>query len=90
MIDLKKLREEVHAGYQPSVVVVFELLDMLEAAQKMMAEQEKHLSFYSNYDEIICEIDRRADKEHCLQDGCDFTVTITHDEYAAIDAAMQS
>ena len=33
---------------------------------------------------IIYEIDRRAEKECCLEDRCDCTVTIDHDDYAAI------
>lgn len=61
--------------------VVLYLLDMLEAAQKSLAQ-------YRVYDDVISEIDRRADKEWCLGDGCDFTVTVTYDQYLAIDAAM--
>lgn len=30
---------------------------------------------------IFSEIDRRADKEWCLEDKRDFTVTITYEEY---------
>lgn len=33
---------------------------------------------------IIYEIDRRAEKACCLEDRCDFTVIIDHDDYAAI------
>ncbi|HBO1698969.1 TPA: hypothetical protein L4F66_004266 [Pseudomonas aeruginosa] len=38
---------------------------------------------------IMDEVDRRAEKEWCLQDKCDFTVTIQYDDYVAIDAAME-
>ena len=30
---------------------------------------------------IFYEIDRRASKEHCLEDQCDFDVTISYEEY---------
>jgi len=40
------------------------------------------------WEPIMDEVDRRADKEHCLADRCDFTVTVCYDDYAAIDAAM--
>ncbi|WAW38792.1 hypothetical protein O2604_17165 [Pseudomonas aeruginosa] len=38
---------------------------------------------------IMDEVERRAEKEWCLQDKRDFTVTIQYDDYAAIDAAME-
>ena len=88
MIDLKKLRDTMEflafndahrTDLEPCQVL--ELLDMLEAAQKSVAQ-------YRVYDDVISEIDRRADKEWCLGDGCDFTVTVTYGQYLAIDAAM--
>ncbi|HHG5663713.1 TPA: hypothetical protein ACPWRN_005409 [Pseudomonas aeruginosa] len=39
---------------------------------------------------IIDEVERRAEKEWCLQDKRDFTVTIQYDDYVAIDSAMES
>lgn len=30
---------------------------------------------------IFYEIDRRAGKEHCLEDQCDFDITISYEEY---------
>ncbi|TQI12225.1 hypothetical protein FLI94_17285 [Pseudomonas aeruginosa] len=39
---------------------------------------------------IMDEVERRAEKEWCLQDKRDFTVTIQYDEYVAIDSAMES
>lgn len=38
---------------------------------------------------IMDEVERRAEKEWCLQDKRDFTVTIQYDDYEAIDAAME-
>ena len=32
---------------------------------------------------IICEIDRRAEKEGCIDERCDFTVTVQYDDYLA-------
>ena len=46
---------------------------------------EKELSLWVP---IMNEVHRRADKECCLQDRCDFTLTVMHDDYAAIDQAM--
>lgn len=34
---------------------------------------------------IFSEIDRRADKEWCLQDQCDFTVTIEYEDYKELN-----
>lgn len=34
---------------------------------------------------IFSEIDRRADKEHCLEDQCDSTVTISFEEYSELN-----
>ncbi|MBF3166489.1 hypothetical protein HKW72_01175 [Pseudomonas aeruginosa] len=39
---------------------------------------------------IMDEVERRAEKEWCLQDKRDFTVTIQYDDYVAIDSAMES
>ncbi|HBO1515861.1 hypothetical protein [Pseudomonas aeruginosa] len=39
---------------------------------------------------IMDEVERRAEKEWCLQDKSDFTVTIQYDDYVAIDSAMES
>ncbi|MCS7816588.1 hypothetical protein N0387_31380 [Pseudomonas aeruginosa] len=39
---------------------------------------------------IMDEVERRAEKEWCLQDKRDFTVTIQYDDYVDIDAAMES
>ena len=41
------------------------------------------------WEPIIDEVHRRADKQWCLQDKCDFTVTVFYDDYAAISAAME-
>ncbi|HCL3554706.1 TPA: hypothetical protein N2A72_003469 [Pseudomonas aeruginosa] len=39
---------------------------------------------------IMDEVERRAEKEWCLQDKRDFTVTIQYDDYVDIDSAMES
>ncbi|HEJ5756820.1 TPA: hypothetical protein SL756_004029 [Pseudomonas aeruginosa] len=39
---------------------------------------------------IMDEVERRAEKEWCLQDKRDFTVIIQYDDYVAIDSAMES
>lgn len=49
---------------------------------------EKDAALLKLYGPIIDEVERRAEKECCLQDRCDFTVTVSYDDYAAIDAAM--
>lgn len=41
------------------------------------------------WEPIMDEVDRRAGKECCLADRCDFTVTVCYDDYAAINATMQ-
>ena len=62
---------------------ILELVEKLEAAQKQVEQ-------YRVYDDVIAEIDRRADKEWCLGDQCDFTVTITYEQYLAINAAQST
>lgn len=82
MIDLKTLREEVHAGYLPSAVVVFELLDMLSAAQKDAARYQF----------------ARSDKSQGSSDilivrkiwGGDQIILNSSEADEAIDVAMQS
>lgn len=36
------------------------------------------------WEPIMDEVDRRAGKECCLEDRCDFTVTVCYDDYAAV------
>ncbi len=44
---------------------------------------------HKSWEPVMAEIYRRADKEGCLDGGCDFTVCIEHADYAAIAAAPQ-
>lgn len=87
MIDLKKLKElGLHQSgrklwIQAEDVVL--LIDQIESAQRDAA-------LYRVYDEVIAEIDRRAEKEWCLSEKCDFTVTITYEQYRTIAAAMNN
>lgn len=50
---------------------------------------ERYAALLKLYGPIIDEVERRAEKECCLQDRCDFTVTVSYDDYAAIDQAMK-
>lgn len=38
---------------------------------------------------IMDEVDRRAGKECCLEDRCDFTVTVSYEDYAAMQEHNQ-
>lgn len=81
LLIAKRIEDEGHTSSTVKAARTIRMLvTKLEASQKEVAR-------YSVYDEVISEIDRRADKEWCLGDGCDFTVTITHEQYQAIDAA---
>ncbi len=58
---------------------------LYELAERLIAA-EAELSLWRP---IMDEVERRAEKEWCLQDKCDFTVTIQYDDYVDIDAAME-
>ncbi|HBO8033523.1 hypothetical protein R4J70_18580 [Pseudomonas aeruginosa] len=58
---------------------------LYELAERLIAA-EAELSLWRP---IMDEVERRAEKEWCLQDKRDFTVTIQYDDYVAIDAAME-
>lgn len=65
------------------------ILSLLQHVRELRRDSET-LRLYSS---IIDEIDRRAGKQHCLEDQCDFTVTIQYEDYAVIaayDAARSS
>ncbi|HBO7374273.1 TPA: hypothetical protein U8184_000303 [Pseudomonas aeruginosa] len=62
------------------ISALYQLAERLRAA-------EAELSLWRP---IMDEVERRAEKEWCLQDKRDFTVTIQYDEYVAIDSAMES
>ena len=53
-----------------------------EIAELLKALEEAHTEL-SRWSDIHDEIDRRADNERCIEEGCDFNVTIHHENYAA-------
>ncbi|KSR90790.1 hypothetical protein APB52_20130 [Pseudomonas aeruginosa] len=61
------------------ISALYQLAERLRAA-------EAELSLWRP---IMDEVERRAEKEWCLQDKRDFTVTIQYDDYVDIDAAME-
>ncbi|MBX5587496.1 hypothetical protein OLM90_17090 [Pseudomonas aeruginosa] len=69
-------------GDEDSAITMGELRGLI--ARLRAAEAELSL-----WRPIMDEVERRAEKEWCLQDKCDFTVTIQYDDYVAIDAAME-
>lgn len=70
-------------GDEDAAITMGELRDLI--ARLRSAEAELSL-----WRPIMDEVERRAEKEWCLQDKRDFTVTIQYDDYVAIDSAMES
>ncbi|HGN6731973.1 TPA: hypothetical protein ACKSYC_005570 [Pseudomonas aeruginosa] len=70
-------------GDEDAAITMGELRDLI--ARLRAAEAELSL-----WRPIMDEVERRAEKEWCLQDKRDFTVTIQYDDYVAIDSAMES
>ncbi|MDU0688814.1 hypothetical protein Q8W98_12175 [Pseudomonas aeruginosa] len=68
-------------GDEDSAITMGELRGLI--ARLRAAEAELSL-----WRPIMDEVERRAEKEWCLQDKRDFTVTIQYDDYVDIDAAM--
>lgn len=61
--------------------------------ERLRAENEALRVEKQVWQPIMDEVDRRADKQWCLPDKCDFTVTVCYEDYAAVaayDTAMQS
>ncbi|EPJ7991113.1 hypothetical protein [Pseudomonas aeruginosa] len=69
-------------GDEDSAITMGELRGLI--ARLRAAEAELSL-----WRPIMDEVERRAEKEWCLQDKRDFTVTIQYDDYVDIDAAME-
>ncbi len=69
-------------GDEDSAITMGELRGLI--ARLRAAEAELSL-----WRPIMDEVERRAEKEWCLQDKRDFTVTIQYDAYVDIDAAME-
>jgi hypothetical protein len=61
-----------------------------DTIRALLAERDALQRKLSLWEPIMAEIDRRAGKECCLEDRCDFTVTVGYEEYAAIAAANGS
>lgn len=55
----------------------------------ILAERDRLLAERVLWEPIHYEIHRRAEKQWCLSSQCDFEVTVTYEDYAAIDAALQ-
>ncbi|PCB15171.1 hypothetical protein CJT94_24480 [Pseudomonas aeruginosa] len=70
-------------GDEDAAITMGELRDLI--ARLRSAEAELSL-----WRPIMDEVERRAEKEWCLQDKRDLTVTIQYDDYVAIDSAMES
>ncbi|MDV2663563.1 hypothetical protein [Pseudomonas aeruginosa] len=70
-------------GDEDAAITMGELRDLI--ARLRAAEAELSL-----WRPIMDQVERRAEKEWCLQDKRDFTVTIQYDDYVAIDSAMES
>ncbi|MFK1397314.1 hypothetical protein ACIUY8_09580 [Pseudomonas aeruginosa] len=69
-------------GDEDSAITMGELRGLI--ARLRAAEAELSL-----WRPIMDEVERRAEKEWCLQDKRDFTVTIQYDDYVDIAAAME-
>ncbi|MBW6319356.1 hypothetical protein KZ879_33405 [Pseudomonas aeruginosa] len=69
-------------GDEDSAITMGELRGLI--ARLRAAEAELSL-----WRPIMDEVERRAEKEWCLQDKRDFTVTIQYGDYVDIDAAME-
>lgn len=55
----------------------------------LLAERDVLKAEQALWEPIHYEIHRRAEKQWCLSSQCDFEVTVTYEDYAAIDAALQ-
>lgn len=55
----------------------------------LLAERDALKAEQALWEPIHYEIHRRAEKQWCLSSQCDFEVTVTYEDYAAIDAALQ-
>lgn len=69
-------------GDEDSAITMGELRGLIAR----LRADEAELSLWR---QIMDEVERRAEKEWCLQDKRDFTVTIQYDDYVDIDAAME-
>lgn len=63
------------------------LLTELRRLRAENAELARDAGRYRAWESIIDEVERRAGKECCIEHGCDFTVTVMHDDYVNALAA---
>ncbi|KSQ05866.1 hypothetical protein APB29_05490 [Pseudomonas aeruginosa] len=86
MISDEQLAEVEEIAFRDTVTRVTVKASELRGLIARLRAAEAELSLWRP---IMDEVERRAEKEWCLQDKRDFTVTIQYDDYVAIDAAME-
>ncbi|EPS2279111.1 TPA: hypothetical protein ACPWJD_005679 [Pseudomonas aeruginosa] len=85
--DCPKCQATRHDRCQFPLSQSYAIPSNVEALIARLRAAEAELSLWRP---IMDEVERRAEKEWCLQDKSDFTVTIQYDDYVAIDSAMES
>ncbi|MFO6981542.1 MULTISPECIES: hypothetical protein [unclassified Pseudomonas] len=85
--DCPKCQATRHDRCQFPLSQSYAIPSNVEALIARLRAAEAELSLWRP---IMDEVERRAEKEWCLQDKRDFTVTIQYDDYVAIDSAMES
>lgn len=86
MISDEQLAEVEEIAFRDTATRVTVKASELRGLIARLRAAEAELSLWRP---IMDEVERRAEKEWCLQDKRDFTVTIQYDDYVAIDAAME-
>ncbi|ENT2762067.1 hypothetical protein ACPZLB_000106 [Pseudomonas aeruginosa] len=84
--DCPKCQATRHDRCQFPLSQSYAIPSNVEALIARLRAAEAELSLWRP---IMDEVERRAEKEWCLQDKSDFTVTIQYDDYVDIDAAME-
>ncbi|HEP9454467.1 TPA: hypothetical protein VDV69_006243 [Pseudomonas aeruginosa] len=84
--DCPKCQATRHDRCQFPLSQSYAIPSNVEALIARLRAAEAELSLWRP---IMDEVERRAEKEWCLQDKRDFTVTIQYDDYVDIDAAME-
>ncbi|MGU2229644.1 hypothetical protein ACSEPR_02725 [Pseudomonas aeruginosa] len=84
--DCHKCQATRHDRCQFPLPQSYAIPSNVEALIARLRAAEAELSLWRP---IMDEVERRAEKEWCLQDKRDFTVTIQYDDYVDIDAAME-
>ncbi len=86
MISDEQLAEVEEIAFRDTATRVTVKASELRGLIASLRAAEAELSLWRP---IMDEVERRAEKEWCLQDKRDFTVTIQYDDYVDIDAAME-